>query len=575
MRAKAWIVALVAVVAILLVGGVVTLRSDRFESWAWNLTGEEDAWEAAKGVAALAVLEATGRDLALAPDAPIEHLGVNPLGVNTFLQLEADPDNVRRSVAMMRDAGIGWARQQFPWEDIEIHGKGDFEDRRNEPPRSAWDKYDRIVDAAEDHGVSLLVRLDDPPNWAYGTPEPVTHLGPPDRLEDYGDFVAAVVERYCGRVRYYQIWNEPNIYPEWGEQDADPAGYAELIAVAAERARNACDDVVVVSAALAPTTEPGGRNVDDLAYLQGLYDAGWSSSFDVLAVNAFGLWTGPTDRRVSRDRTNFARAMLARDVMVRNGDESKALWVTEMGWDSPPEEMEAPYGRVDEETRARYTTTAYQRMAEEWPWSGPGFLWFLRRPNWEWHERPEGWFRILEPDWTETPTYHAVAALGATAPILHRGRHGPDDVGLAYTGLWRPATGRDGQRVREGSQGAEVQALVDGTGFRFAFEADDADATPAEVFVVVDGEATTQSLDAVDGVATVERHDLDATQHLVTIRVDDGQVSLEEVTVEAPDIDPAADAVRLVLTAALLALGGLVVVAVAVLWLRTRRASHA
>jgi len=428
---------------------------------------------------------------------------------------------------------------------------------------------------AEDHGIQLLVRLDDPPNWAYASEEPVTHLGPPDDLEAYGDFVAAVVERYCGRVRYYQVWNEPNIYPEWGEGDVDPLGYAELIGVAAQRAREACDDVVIVSAALAPTTEAGGRNMDDLEYMQALYDAGWADDFDVLAVNAFGLWTGPTDRRVSPDRTNFSRAMLARDVMVRNGDADKAVWITEMGWDSPPPDMEAPYGRVDEETRALYTEYAYRRMAEEWPWAGPGFLWFLRRPNWDWHERPEGWFRILEPDWTQTPAYDAMAEMGSETPVLHRGRHEAHDVGLAYSGVWLDEEGPGGRAVRVGSQGSEVQALVHGTGFRFDFvEPPEADAMPA-VFLVVDGVSTTEAPQAVDGLLRIERSGLEMADHLVTMRVDEGELRVYEVFVEAPDVEsPLADLKRLLVAGALL-VGALVVAAVAVLWYRTRQPAEA
>jgi len=612
---------LVAILGVVLValGGAAVLRSDRFGEWAWNITGEESSWEALKGVAALAVLDASGATLELEPYGPVDHVGATQYGVNTFLQLEADPENVRRSMAVMRDAGIGWARQQFPWEDIEIHARGDFEDRRNEPPRSAWDKYDRIVDAATDHGVELLVRLDDPPNWAYASEEPVDHLGPPDDLEAYGDFVAAVVGRYCGRVRYYQIWNEPNIYPEWGDADVDPAGYAELVKIAAQRARAACDDVVIVSAALAPTTERGGRNMSDLDYLEALYEAGWADDYDVLAVNAFGLWTGPTDRRVSADRTNFSRAMLARDIQVRHGDADKPVWITEMGWDSPPTDMDAPYGRVDEETRARYTEVAYQRMADEWPWSGPGFLWFLRRPNWDWHERPEGYFRIVEPDWSETPTYQAVAGIANRPPILKRGRHQPDDAALRYAGPWRdvPPSGLVDGRI--GSVGAEVSFTMDGTGFAVDLLAEDG-AAP-DLFLVVDDEAGAVALDdyvggaALDGdegdaaadeeatvaqdaegdaapddegvvapdagaVApdagadagriTLERDGLGAGEHLVILRVDGGQAWLDEIRVTAPE---PASAMRDVWAAVRVCLGAVVLVAVAavvLLWARTR-----
>ena len=44
-------------------------------------------------------------------------------------------------------------------------------------------------------------------------------------------FCAAVAERYQGRVSAYQIWNEPNLSREWGDQIPDAARYVELLAV--------------------------------------------------------------------------------------------------------------------------------------------------------------------------------------------------------------------------------------------------------------------------------------------------------------------------------------------------------
>jgi len=69
---------------------------------------------------------------------PVANAGVNPFGINTFLEQEVEPEKRERAVQMITDAGFHWIRQEFPWEDIEIHGKGDFQDRRHEPYRSAW-----------------------------------------------------------------------------------------------------------------------------------------------------------------------------------------------------------------------------------------------------------------------------------------------------------------------------------------------------------------------------------------------------------------------------------------------------
>ncbi len=544
--------ALCLALAILALGGLRFLRSDALAAWLVDNTGEESWWEGIKGAGALALLELTGPALDLAPDTPIAHLGTNPYGINTFFQLEADPANVRRALGLMREAGIGWARQQFPWEDIEIHARGDFQDRRNDPPRSAWEKYDRIVQAAEDQGIELLVRLDDPPDWAYAHPEAEgAKKGPPDDLEDFGNFVGEVAKRYCGRVRYYQIWNEPNIYPEWGERDVDPAGYAALLKVAAAHARAACPDVVLVSAALAPTTEPGGRNMNDLSYLEGLYDAGWQADFDVLAAQAFGLWTGPTDRRASPGRANFARPTLLRDIMVRRGDAETPVWLTEFGWDSPPEAMDAPYGRVDEARRAAYTQRAFQRIEEEWPWVGVSFLWFLRRPDWEWHKRPEGYFRLVDPDWRETETYPALAGWANRPPLLHRGRHGPEDEALLFSGPWRSVPEEGPVRQRVGSESAELQLGFGGTGLRLhlgrppvrvgAPTTGVTDTAPT-LYVVLDDTVRTITPRAVEDGFALDHTDLTGApgelpdgEHLLILRVDAGEAWLDEIQVLAPE----------------------------------------
>ena len=98
--------------------------------------------------------------------APVANAGMNPYGVNVFLEQEVEPAKREQSVQMIAEAGFHWIRQEFPWEDIEIHGKADFEDRRHEPYRSAWEKYDHIVDLADQYGLEIIARLSNPPSWS-------------------------------------------------------------------------------------------------------------------------------------------------------------------------------------------------------------------------------------------------------------------------------------------------------------------------------------------------------------------------------------------------------------------------
>ncbi len=157
------------------------------------------------------------------PDVPIPHAEVNPFGINTFLQDEVEEAKREKQVQLIAEAGFHWIRQEFPWEDIEIHAKGDFVDRRNDPAGiDAWAKYDHIVDLAEHYNLEIIARLSNPPAWSRALGNEGGAQAPPDDFADYGDYVAAVVSRYAGRIDHFQIWNEPNIYPEWGEAAGQP-----------------------------------------------------------------------------------------------------------------------------------------------------------------------------------------------------------------------------------------------------------------------------------------------------------------------------------------------------------------
>jgi hypothetical protein len=403
-----WVI-LAAVAALLLLSLVLVWR-DQVSRTLFDWTGEEGWAGQARGVLQLI----TGR-LRPAPDTrpevPIPYADVNPYGINTFLQNEVEPSKRERQVQLIAEAGFHWIRQEFQWEDIEVHGKGDFVDRRNDPAGvDAWAKYDHIVDLAERYGLEIIARLSNPPAWSRGLGDGGGSLAPPDDIADYGDFVAAVVSRYAGRIRFYQMWNEPNIYPEWGEAPVNPEAYTELLCHAYGRAKEADPEAVVLSGALAPTLALDERNFNDLLFLQRMYDAGAGNCFDILSMQGYGLWSGPTDHRQRPTMINYARNVLVRDMMVQNGDENKAIWISEMNWNPVPDEVltQGFYGQVTLEQAARYAPLAYQRAQQEWPWIGVINFWFFKRASDAEKDQEWYYFRMAEPDFTLLPVYYAM-----------------------------------------------------------------------------------------------------------------------------------------------------------------------
>lgn len=416
----------------------------------YALTGEEAPLAQMRGLVEVAgnLLRPAPR---LDPYTPIDHAGVNPFGINTFLEQEPEIEKRERIVQMISEAGFAWIRQQFVWEDIEIHGRGDFTDRRNDlngdgtpDTIDAWAKYDNIVALAEEYGLEIQARLDNPPQWSQTVEG---NFAPPADVQDFVNFATAVAERYRGRIHYYQVWNEPNIYPEWGEQAVDPEAFTELLCRTYDALKAVDPAIVVISAPLSPTVSLTERNLSDLIFLQRMYDAGAADCFDVLAMQGYGFFSGPTDQRMRPTTLTFARNLYLRDLMIASDDASTPIWITEAAWnpiDSPevPPDVtgRANFGIVTREQAAAFMPAAYDRAQREWPWVGVMHYWFFKRPAD--YERGQSWyyFRMVEPDFTPLPIYDSMRAyITGLTPTLYRGVHQEDH--------WAMTRAADSERV--------------------------------------------------------------------------------------------------------------------------------
>lgn len=523
---------LVAVLAALLLVVLLVLTRSTWRAFLYSVTGEESLPGQVRGG-----LEWLGNMVRPQPETadqvPVAHAGVSPFGINTFLEQEVEPEKRERAVQMIAEAGFSWIRQEFPWEDIEIHGRGDFEDRRHHPARSAWDKYDHIVDLAGQYNLEIIARLSNPPEWSRTAGDAGGTFAPPDDLDDYGAFVEAVVRRYRGRVRYYQIWNEPNIYPEWGEQPVSPEAYTELLQVGYTRIKAACPECVVISGALAQTIPLGPRDLNDFIFLQRMYDAGAGNYFDVLAMQDYGLWSGPTDRRMRARVLNFSRPMYLREIMVKNGDAHKPIWITEMNWNAPPADLpEKHYGFATPEQQARYAVEAYQRVQREWPWAGVVTFWFFKRATDQ--EKDQAWyyFRLVEPDFTPLPVYNSLKAYmhSDEAHTLYPGVHQEDHWLLAYTGSWEAHAGPTAEL------GAYQAATDTQAGLSFAFEGRElwlraGPETAGTLAYTIDG-GSEQQVSFGAGEQVRLARGLDRQRHTVQIQALSGPLAVDSITVK-------------------------------------------
>ncbi len=298
------------------------------------------------------------------------------VGVHTRLTDEVEPWKVRQTLQMVREMGSPWIVDFFPWAYSELA-----------PGQYNFDHADMVVDQARAQGLTVIARIGLVPDWA--RPHPTGQDTTFNYIDEtgykaMGDFVYAFVRHFAGRIHAVIIWNEPNLTFEWGFRPVDPVAYTALLRAVYPRAKEADPNIVVLGGALAPTLEPEGspNGLDDLLYLQKMYDAGAAPYFDALAAHAYG-YKSPAQEPPAPERLNFRRVELEREVMVRNGDAAKPIYITEAGWNDSPRwsSSVSPAQRVDN------TIAAYQWAEQNWPWCKVVAMWAFRYPdlmrNWQ------------------------------------------------------------------------------------------------------------------------------------------------------------------------------------------------
>ncbi|MCX5708934.1 MAG: cellulase family glycosylhydrolase [Candidatus Omnitrophica bacterium] len=166
----------------------------------------------------LAVSLGTGETMARAEENKIN----NPFGVLEFLHWNhswnnfqyPDQESLEKSIALMKEAGVGFVRVDFGWQDIEpAQGKIDYA------------KYDALVDLLSRNKIEILGILDYCTDWA--SPKKTWNYPNPDNAF-FLKYASGVVQRYKDKVKYWELWNEPDSQTYWNPQDG-MKGYVNLL----------------------------------------------------------------------------------------------------------------------------------------------------------------------------------------------------------------------------------------------------------------------------------------------------------------------------------------------------------
>jgi hypothetical protein len=335
-------------------------------------------------------------------------------GIQAFLWWK--PEITKRDLTLVQQMGFTWVKQNIAWRDIEI-AKGEY----------SWSLADDVVRrVGRRAGIKLLVRLDRQPFWSQAPNTDPLDNAPPANLEDFGSFCHALADRFKGKIAAYEVWNEPNLAREWGNQPPNPKQYVELLKACYLGIKSADPNAIVISAGMAPTGTSDQTAMPDDRFIEQMYQAGGANTFDILGVNAPGYKAppemSPTEVAARSDLGGqrffaFRHVEDIRAIMQKYHDDHKQIAIMEFGWTTDPIHPDYAWHAVTEQQQADYMVRAYQYAYEHWsPWISIMSAITLPDPFWT-PDDEQYWWAITYPDWPENKVRLAYAALKAMPKV--------------------------------------------------------------------------------------------------------------------------------------------------------------
>jgi len=271
----------------------------------------------------------------------------SPFGVLEFLHWDhpwnshkyGRKGDLEKAVALMKEAGVGWVRMDFLWSDIEP-----------ESGRLELEKYDRIVDLLAKNNIHILGILNYSTDWASSCGK---WNCPPADSGIFIKYAETVIRRYKDRIKYWEVWNEPDSNIYWAAQDGLKS-YCALLKEVYAAAKKIDPDCKILNGGLA----------NGIASVNHLYDNGAKDYFDILNIHIF---ESPLD--AAAIKRVLAYPKLAHKIMLRNGDAAKKIWVTEIGCPGMGAGIESKNwwmgGNPSEEQQAAWVKEVFTKLIKQ------------------------------------------------------------------------------------------------------------------------------------------------------------------------------------------------------------------
>lgn len=219
----------------------------------------------------------------------------SPFGICAHLSHREYPE-AEVSMKMLNEAGIGFVRTGFPWSRIESK-RGVFD----------YTRWDNLMKYAEENGITISA------NFPSGVPKYARPF--PHHADEMAEALEKFASRYKGKIKYWEMVNEPNHLSFWGGLKPNAKEYAELLKKIYPAIKRGDPNTTAVFGGIAGVALP---------YIEDVFKAGAANCFDVMNIHPYDWRAIPEEKLI--DKINNIR-----ELMKKYGVGDKEIWFSEIG----------------------------------------------------------------------------------------------------------------------------------------------------------------------------------------------------------------------------------------------------
>ena len=230
--------------------------------------------------------------------------------------LNPDGANFAEALNLANDLSLDWVDIQVPWQT--------YYPMVDATPD--WSNLDQAMDYASSNGISVLLSITQPPSWALGID------GPDAKLT--WQFILELNQRYPSEINAFELFPGANTNSGWGD-NPDAKSYLKLFQSIKDQLEPVNSNILLVAGGFVPSPSTQDLDgVDDLVFLQNLYNAGANKVFNIISIDMSDLTGDPLTPPDGNEHRILRHYEEVRQIMLKNNDANCLIWITHLRFPS-------------------------------------------------------------------------------------------------------------------------------------------------------------------------------------------------------------------------------------------------